>query len=288
MKILPMNQDWKDILRDKFDDFEAEPSRDLWPAIEAGKPARPVFRSPLLWAAAACLLVLTGLAWWGLRPAGEGGPQPQLAQQQPAAVQGPSAAQTPPAAEQLQAATGEAAAPKNAWRRDTAGASGKMPLQENKPDLVHMPTHFASAPSIDATAEQQKRLLLEQLLNQLLSPSGSQDAAIAQHNPAAPFEMTPVQVNPHPVMQPEHVPAVPQSVARIRKAGQGKTMRYGIEEFSAPALMAFASEGVERLGIESPLLYRIEQREGRKLSRFQLRLPNFSITHHHARPLAAN
>lgn len=71
----------RDILRDKLSNFAQEPSRDLWPGIEAGiKPAK---KRPLwLWATAiaACLALLVMLLLW---PGEKVQKTPQVADQQP-------------------------------------------------------------------------------------------------------------------------------------------------------------------------------------------------------------
>jgi hypothetical protein len=253
--------DYKKILQDKFEDFEPQPSRDLWPGIAEGlRPRRKLAYWPYAIAAALAILLLIGTFW--LRPFGSEGP----AQAEPMISQIDSGASVPGEQTPLQPAPQKEVTPAQVAEASEAQTPGRTPqpaLPATSPEVV------PSQPEAEAS----KPVL------QNVSPT-----QLAVVKPASPPEANKVEVEaPQLVFISPRLAERRQGVAQATRGGLRSEL--DLADLKAPEVAAFASQQLDRIGLKSPVQYEQKVEKEKKKSRFRIALGNFSFTRTTYKPI---
>lgn len=255
-----MSDKIKNILQEKFEDFEPTPTKDLWAGIEAEiQPQRPI--GGMWWyAAAAAIAIMIAVIYWPGTAVTEETNSPIVQAEEFAPQEEPVApVQAEVEAEQGISDNGQGFEKAETPVHTIASRNPKLKTRNLKPETN------SSLPIQPETSEQTKEAKPEIQLE----------------------TVTPTTVA---ITLAEAVPAeIDLQKAPAKKVIYKKPLfeDIGLIELNPESVASFASSTLDELGVRSPIRY--EQKKQKELkqkkSRFQLVLGKFSITHTSHKPI---
>ena len=260
-----MSDKIKNILQEKFEDFEPRPTKDLWAGIEA--EIQPQRRVGAMWwyAAAAAIAIMIAVIYWPGTAVTEETHSP-IAQAEEAIPQEKAVAPVQAEVEQ--------------------GISNKEQGFEKAETPVQTIASRNPKPDPSKTQDKTRNLKPETISSLPIQPETSEQTKEAK--PEIQLEtVTPTTVA---ITLAETVPAeIDLQKAPAKKVIYKKPLfeDIGLIELNPESVASFASSTLDELGVRSPIRY--EQKKQKELkqkkSHFQLVLGKFSITHTSHKPI---
>lgn len=260
-----MSKDIKNILQQKFEDFEPKPTKDLWAGIEAEIQPRRRVAAAWWYAAAAAIAIMITVTFWPETAKIENSTTPiaSVTSEQEAVDSGQkvvSSGQEPGTGNEEQETLIEEQGLPRAEPRELTNKNFSNKKPSNSQTI---PRSFAIQPETPLQTKEAKPSI------QLAAVALPAVSAISV------AEAIPQQIDLQPIsFTPE-------------KSSLQSLKDIDLKELNPVTVVSFASETLDELGVRSPISYQQQKQKAlnQKRSRFQLVLGAFSITHTSHKPI---
>jgi hypothetical protein len=268
-----MSEDIKNILQQKFEDFEPQPTKDLWAGIEA--EIQPKRRVAAIWwyAAAAAVAIMIAVTFW------------------------PETAKIENSTTPIASVTSELEAEES--MQEAVGSGQELGTGNEEQETLNEEQGLSRAEQRELTNKdfRNKKTTNPQTHELTNSRTNSRSFPIQPETPLQTKEAKPsiqlAAVALPAVSAISVAEAIPQQIDlqpisfTPEKSSLQSLKNIDLKELNPVTVVSLASETLDELGVRSPISYQQQKQKAlnQKRSRFQLVLGAFSITHTSHKPI---